>query len=123
MDGFKFGSSEATDMMVGEFAGEPVLLPAFPAAAMMRQPLRNAAAPALVYAAWTGLWLPSDIEMTWQRLAIAQFMPASTLAPVPLPELVSTLPTKMWTPNAMPYRGVVPAGAFGPQAVPMQWVP
>src|SRR5262249_41385338 len=46
------GSSDATDMMVGEFAGAPVGPPLeFPAAAMMRQPLLSADAPAAVYAA------------------------------------------------------------------------
>ena len=53
-DGTRVGSSEATDMMVGEFAGAPVLEAALPAAAMIRQPRVSAAAPAAVYAAWTG---------------------------------------------------------------------
>ena len=48
-DGVKFGSREATDMMVGEFAGAPVLELALPAAAMIRQPLFNADCPAAVY--------------------------------------------------------------------------
>jgi hypothetical protein len=48
-------SSAATDMMVGEFAGAPhgAMVPgrllALPAAATIRQPLANAAAPAAVY--------------------------------------------------------------------------
>ncbi len=51
--------------------------------------------PAAVYAACTGAADPSDIEMTAHRFAIAQFIPASTLAVVPEPELVSTLPAKI----------------------------
>jgi hypothetical protein len=47
-DGLKVGSSDATDMIVGEFAGAPVLELAVPAAAMIRQPLLRAAAPAAV---------------------------------------------------------------------------
>ena len=94
-DGARFRSSEATDMMVGEFAGEPVFEAAFPAAAMIRQPLFKAACPAAVYEGCTGDCEPSDIEITWQRLAIAQFIPASTLAPEPDPELLSTLPAKI----------------------------
>ena len=40
--------------------------------------------------------------MTWQRLAMAQFIPASTLPPTLLPELLSTLPTKIAERWAMP---------------------
>ena len=94
-DGAKFGSSEATDMIVGEFAGEPVAEAALPAAAMIRQPLFKAACPAAVYEGCTGDCEPSDIEITWQRLAMAQFIPASTPAPEPDPELLSTLPAKI----------------------------
>lgn len=83
-------------MMVGEFAGEPVGAPlSLPAAAMIRQPLFKAACPAAVYDGCTEDCDPSDIEITWQRLAIAQFIPASTLAPEPDPELPSTLPAKI----------------------------
>ena len=90
-------SRDATAMMVGELAGAPVSPngPALPAAAMIRHPLLKAAAPALVYAVWTGEFDPSDIEMATQRFAIAQFMPASTPAVLPEPELLSTLPTKI----------------------------
>lgn len=95
-DGLSGGSSEATDMIVGELAGAPVLEAAFPDAATIRQPRPSAAIPAAVYAACTGDWEPSDIEMTWHRLAIAQFMPASTLAELPDPVLLSTFPTKIW---------------------------
>jgi hypothetical protein len=35
-----------------------------PAAAIIKHPLRKAAAPAAVYADETGLWLPSDMEIT-----------------------------------------------------------
>ena len=55
-DGMSVGSSEATDMIVGELAGAPVLDALFPAAAIIRQPRPNAAAPANVYATWIGLW-------------------------------------------------------------------
>ncbi len=48
-----------------------------------------------MYAGCTGDCEPSDIEITGQRLAIAQFIPASTAAWVPLPLFVSTLPTKI----------------------------
>lgn len=42
-DGVRFLSSEATDMIVGEFAGEPVGPgPELPAAAMIKQPLFSA---------------------------------------------------------------------------------
>ena len=75
-------STDATAMIVGELAGAPVrpVGPAFPAAAMIRHPLLNADAPAAVYAVWTGEFDPSDIEIATQRFAIAQFIPASTLA-------------------------------------------
>ena len=63
------------------------------------------------------------MEITAQRFAIAQFIPASTLPPTLPPELDSTFPTNIGALNAMPYRGVVPAGDCGPQEVPMQWVP
>jgi hypothetical protein len=43
LDGRRFGSSEATDRIVGEFAGAPVLAASLPAAAMIRQPLFSAA--------------------------------------------------------------------------------
>src|SRR5258706_12306346 len=72
-DGTSVGSSDATDMIVGELAGAPVFDAALPAAAMMRQPLLSAEAPAAVYAAWTGDCDPSDIEITAQRFALAQF--------------------------------------------------
>ena len=36
------------------------------------------------------------------KFAIAQFMPASTCACVPEPELVRTLPMKIWLRNATP---------------------
>jgi hypothetical protein len=50
-DGARFESSDATAMIVGEFAGAPVGAPlALPAAATIRQPLLSAACPALVYA-------------------------------------------------------------------------
>jgi len=113
-DGLSVGSSDATDMIVGEFAGAPVLDAALPAAATIRQPLFRAAWPAAVYAGCTGDCEPSDIEITTQRLAIAQFMPASTLPVAPPPELDSTLPTKIGALKAMPYRGVLPAGDLGP---------
>src|SRR5215510_6496490 len=90
-------STDATAMIVGELAGAPVWPrgPALPAAAMIRHPLLNADAPAAVYAVWTGEFDPSDIEIATQRFAIAQFMPASTVAEVPEPELLRTLPTKI----------------------------
>ena len=92
-DGRRFGSSEATDMMVGEFAGAIVGPgPEFPAAAMIRQPLFRADWPAAVYAGCGPPGPPRDMLITVQRLAIAQFIPASIPAIVPLPELVSTLP-------------------------------
>ena len=47
-DGRRFLSSEATDMIVGEFAGAPVVDDALPAAAMIRHPLFSAAWPAAV---------------------------------------------------------------------------
>ena len=123
--GTKLISTDATAMIVGELAGAPVRPagPELPAAAMMRHPLLMADAPAAVYAAWTGEFDPSDIEIATQRLAIAQFMPASTLPVAPEPELFSTLPTKIGALYAMPYRGVAPAGAFGPHAVPHVCVP
>jgi len=67
-------------MIVGEFPGAPVDDAALPAAAMMRQPLFSAACPAAVYAGCTPICAPRDIEITGQRLATAQFMPASTAA-------------------------------------------
>ena len=48
MDGARFVSSEATDIIVGELAGEPVAAPELPAAATIRHPLFNAACPAAV---------------------------------------------------------------------------
>jgi hypothetical protein len=42
-EGLKFESSEATDIMVGEFAGAPVFDAAFPAAAIIKSPLFSAA--------------------------------------------------------------------------------
>lgn len=102
-DGTSRGSTDDTAMMVGEFAGAPVgSPPELPAAAMIRQPLLNAAAPAAVYAAWTGVCAPNDIEIATQRFAIAQFIPANTEAVVPPPELVSTLPTNMGALYAIP---------------------
>ena len=47
-DGLRVGSNDATDMIVGEFAGAPVAADALPAAAIMRQPLLRAAEPAAV---------------------------------------------------------------------------
>jgi hypothetical protein len=49
-DGASVRSREATDMMVGEFAGAMVAPsgPEFPAAAMIRHPLLSAACPAAV---------------------------------------------------------------------------
>lgn len=44
----------------------------------------------------------SPIEITSHRLAMAQFRPARTPAPVLLPELVSTLPTKTCASYAIP---------------------
>lgn len=85
-------------MIDGEFAGAPVFEPAFPAAAIIRHPLASAAEPAAVYAAWTGDWEPRDIEITWQRFAIAQLIPAKTPAVAPLPEFVNTFPTKIRAP-------------------------
>ena len=79
-DGRRFWSSEATDMIVGEFAGAPVLDDALPAAAMIRQLLLSAAWPAAVYEGCMAICAPRDIEITAQRLAMAQFMPASTVA-------------------------------------------
>ena len=37
-DGVRFGSSDATDIIVGEFAGAPVFDAALPAAAIIRHP-------------------------------------------------------------------------------------
>ena len=42
-EGRRFESSEATAMIVGEFAGAPVVEPEFPAAAMIKRPLFSAA--------------------------------------------------------------------------------
>ncbi len=42
------------------------------------------------------------MEMTAQRLAMAQFIPASTVAVEPEPVLVSTLPAKICERQAMP---------------------
>ena len=49
-EGARFMSSDATAMIVGEFAGAPVrpVGPELPAAAMMRHPLLRADAPAAV---------------------------------------------------------------------------
>ena len=52
-DGVSVWSREATDMMVGELAGDPVSEPAFPAAAIIRQLLSRAEEPAAMNAAWT----------------------------------------------------------------------
>jgi hypothetical protein len=95
-DGVRFESSEATDMMVGEFAGAIVGPgPELPAAAMIRQPLASAASPAAVYAGCGPPGPPRDMLITVQRLAIAQAMPASIPAMLPEPELLSTLPTNI----------------------------
>jgi hypothetical protein len=94
-DGDSVLSSEATDMIVGEFAGAPVKEPALPAAAMIRRPLLSAACPALVYEGCGPVCAPSDIEMMGQRFAMAQFMPFNTLPPTLEPELLSTLPAKI----------------------------
>ena len=48
LDGLRFGSSEATDMIVGELAGDPVAAPSLPAAATIRHPLLSADEPAAV---------------------------------------------------------------------------
>ncbi len=101
-DGLKFGSTEATDRMVGELAGAPVEDAALPAAATIKRPLFSAACPAAVYAACTGACEPRDIEITSQRLAMAQFMPASTLPPTLDPELLNTFPAKICARKAMP---------------------
>lgn len=50
-EGVRVRSSEATDMIVGELAGAPVVEAALPAAAMINNPLLSAACPAAVYAA------------------------------------------------------------------------
>jgi hypothetical protein len=94
-DGRRFGSSEATETIVGELAGAPVTDAALPAAAMIKHPLFSAACPAAVYDGCTPDCEPRDIEITAQRLAIAQFIPASTLAPTLDPELLNTFPTKI----------------------------
>ena len=47
-DGVRVASSDATDMIVGEFAGDPVFDAALPDAATIRLPLLSAAAPAAV---------------------------------------------------------------------------
>src|SRR5262245_44060996 len=101
-------STAPTDTTVGELAGAPAglitpgRLLALPAAATIRQPLASADAPAAVYEGWTGICAPSDIEITWQRLAIAQFIPARTWACVPEPEFERTLPMKIWLREAIP---------------------
>ena len=68
-----------------------------PAAAMISEPaLQCARRPAAEYGGWAcGTSAPSDMEITGQRLATAQLMPARIPASVPLPELLSTLPAKM----------------------------
>jgi hypothetical protein len=48
MEGLRSESRDATDMIVGEFAGDPVVDELFPAAATIRQSLLSAAWPALV---------------------------------------------------------------------------
>ena len=48
LDGARFESSDATDMIVGEFAGAPAGELAFPDAAIMSSPLLRAACPAAV---------------------------------------------------------------------------
>lgn len=48
LEGFKLASIDATDMIVDELAGAPVWAEEFPAAAIIRHPLRRAAAPAWV---------------------------------------------------------------------------
>ena len=47
-EGLRLGSSEATDMMVGEFAGAPVFVVSLPAAAIIKHPRPSARAPAAV---------------------------------------------------------------------------
>lgn len=103
-DGERFGSTEATDMTVGELAGEPTPGPALLDPAIIRQPLLSAACPAAVKTG-TG---PGDGEpargnkITGHLLAMAQFMPARMLVIVPAPELDSTLPTKIDDRKAIP---------------------
>jgi hypothetical protein len=89
-------------MIVGEFAGDPVFDAEFPAAATMRLPLLNAAAPAAVYAACTGDCEPNDIEITTALFAIAQLIPASTPPVAPVPEFDNTFPTRIGARYAMP---------------------
>jgi len=101
-DGVRLGSSDATETIVGELAGAPVTAAALPAAAIIRQPLLSAACPAAVYDGCTPDCEPRDIEITAQRFAIAQFIPASTLAPTLDPELLNTLPTKIEARYPMP---------------------
>jgi hypothetical protein len=67
-----------------------------PAAAMISDPRCRARCPAAEYGGWAcGTGAPSDMEMTGQRLATAQLIPARIPASVPLPELLSTFPAKM----------------------------
>lgn len=71
-DGVRVLSSEATAMMVGEFAGLIVGPgPELPAAAIIRQRLFRADCPAAVYAGCTPPIAPRDTFITAQRLAIA----------------------------------------------------
>ena len=93
---------DATDMIVGELAGAPTLDPLLPAGAIIRQPRLNAAKPAAVYAVWGGVCEPSGTRITWQPLATAQFMPASTPADEPPPESVKTFPAKIRDAKAIP---------------------
>ena len=122
-DGARFGSSDATDMIVGEFAGAPTGPPLEPDGATMMHPRLRAACPAAVYAADTGVGDPIATRIATHRFAMAQFNPASTVAVVVEPELPTILPTKIGARYPIPYRGVAPGGAFGPHAVPIRCVP
>ena len=63
---------------------------------MISEPFSRARAPAAEYGGCACMTsAPSDIEITGQPLATAQSMPARMPPSVPLPALLSTLPTKM----------------------------
>ena len=120
-------------MIDGQFAGCPTgPIDAGPAGSRCR-PRRRSACPRPAPAGrrarstceygWPGRRRrPSDIEITAQPLLTAQSMPARIPPSAPRPALLSTLPAKI---SRLVGDAVArpAAGARGPHAVPMQWVP
>ena len=115
-------------MIVGEFAGAPVVSSRVARRGDDQAAVVQRRSPGIGVGGLDRACEPSDIEITWQRLAIAQFMPAEHAGPAcPNRSSLSTLPTKIGATDrrcrsAASYRGRLGAarGAGAVRAVAVQ---